>query len=69
MKNILNSKWKLSGYAVLSSIGVIIGGLIVNLNIYVVWGALTSLVILVLVNVLIVLFTKNRRGLDHQAGD
>lgn len=59
MKNILTSQWRISGYALLACMGGIIGGLLVNPSIYVVLGCLTSLVLLVLVNVIYVLYKNN----------
>lgn len=61
MKNILTSQWRISGYALLACMGGIIGGLLVNPSIYVVLGCLTSLVLLVLVNVIYVLYKNNRK--------
>ncbi|MDN7242199.1 hypothetical protein QWY14_10335 [Planococcus sp. N028] len=61
MKKILSSQWRISGYALLACIGGIIGGLLVNPSIYVVLGCLTSLVLLVLVNVIYVLYKNNNK--------
>lgn len=61
MKKILSSQWKLSGYALLACIGGIFGGLLVNPSIYVVLGCLTSLVFLILINVIYVLYKNNNK--------
>ncbi|WP_195914022.1 hypothetical protein [Planomicrobium sp. YIM 101495] len=61
MNKLLSSKWRLSVYAFLASFGAIIGGLLVNQSIYVVLGCLTSLVVLVLINIGLVLYQNMRK--------
>lgn len=67
MKKILASQWKLSGYALLACMGGIIGGLLVNPSIYVVLGCLTSLVLLVLLNIIYVLYKNNSKKRKNNA--
>ena len=66
MDKIKNSQWRLSAYALLACFGAMIGGLLVNQSIYVVWGFLTSLAVLVLINVLYVIY-KNNEGVRQKS--
>lgn len=59
MKKLLDSHWKLSVYALFGSIGAAIGGFLVTQSIYAVWGGLTALVILVVINTIYVLYKKS----------
>ncbi|PSL36286.1 hypothetical protein B0H99_107107 [Planomicrobium soli] len=68
MKKILSSQWKISGYALLSFIGGIIGGLLVNPSIYVVLGCLTALILLVFANIIYVLFKNNKKSENIERG-
>ena len=66
MDKIKNSQWRLSAYALLACFGAMIGGLLVNQSIYVVWGFLTSLAVLVLINVFYVIY-KNNKGVRQKS--
>lgn len=62
MKKILNSKWKISGYAFLIAIGGIIGATIVSPgNMYSIYGVLTGSLIIVVINLFHVLYNNKHK--------
>ena len=62
MKEMLNSKWKFSGYAFLVAIGGIIGASIVDPgNMYAIYGVLTGSLIIVVINLFYVLYNNKHK--------
>ena len=62
MKEMLNSKWKFSGYAFLIAIGGIIGATIVDPdNMYAIYGVLTGSLVIVVINLFYVLYNNKHK--------
>lgn len=56
--NLFPPQWKITGYALFASIGAMVGGLIVNPSRFVVYGALSVLVVAIIINCFQVLYKK-----------